>query len=319
MKQKSIKNKKIYKYISILVLLALLATSIPLTIAGFSQGSTLNMDNASAEDKRIASEISNETGVTIDEVFKLKTNQRTWNDVLRMIKNSNSKNQTGLKDERDKLLLDSGLTEDVVKDLKADGFTDDNINEVKMLVDRVVMQLSDIVQENSTKIEAPKVDITVDNDKSEDISSYEKLSKQIDVKKAIYFALKLSKDYGSYELALDEYLYSLQLDLDLNDYLKDKEAYLKKRDEKKANLSEQDKLTVSKIEEKALQVLQADEDKNKEADATVNIKPDTNNSSTDMKDTDLPELPQANPKDNKPQNPTDDVMNEIKSINPIDK
>lgn len=55
------------------------------------------MANASAEDKRIASEISNETGVSIEEVFQLKSYGRSWNEVLNILKNRST---LGLKSER---------------------------------------------------------------------------------------------------------------------------------------------------------------------------------------------------------------------------
>jgi len=334
---------KHYKFVAILLAAVILLSSIPLTIWGFGDKST--MDNASSEDKRIASEISNETGVSIEEVFLLKSNGRSWNEVLSVLKNKSNLGANSEKNNRDDLLLNSGLDEEFIAKLKKEGFSEENITEVKMLEERVAFQLQEIIsgnqanqvtqeiqitqatqankynKSNQVNIEEPKVDISDSNKEINDISAYEELYKKIDIKNAVYFMLKLKEDFGSYEEVFDEYLYSLQADLDLNDYIKDKEAYTKSKDEKKLLLDEQKVITLEKIEEKSIEKIQKD-NKNIENEVLAQQNDKTINtaaSDSGAKDKNsLPDVPKPANEGIKPKNPTDEIMNEIKEINPIE-
>ena len=311
------RQKKAYqKVCAVVVLIALLATSIPFTITLLAEKSTLTMENASSEDKRIATEISNETGLSVDKVFNYKTNGRSWNDVMKLIKTNASVDESSQKSDRDKTLLSSGTDDEFIKKLQEEGFTDESINEVKMLVDRVLQQIKDIISDSKIK----SIYVTADtSDDKEEISKYEKLSEQINTQNAIYFTLKLKSDFGSYEQALDEYLYSLQLELDLNDYIKDKNAYSDKVAEKKLYINDEQKITVAKIDEKALQILQNELTKENTPDKTVTDINKITDEKNKLVDNNLPELPQADVKDVRPKNPTEQVMNEIKQINPMAK
>ena len=344
-----------YKFVAIVLAAVILSTSIPFTISSFGEKSTITMDNASSEDKRIASEISNQTGVSIEEVFLLKSKGRSWNQVLSSLKNKSNLSSNSEKNDRDKFLLNSGLDEDFIAKLKKEGFSEENITEVKMLEERVVFQLKEITsgsqanqvmqgsqiistpqvnKSNQASIQEPKVNINAstsnncnnkndsDNNNSghNDISAYEGLSKKIDIKNAMYFMLKLKADFGSYEKAFDEYLYSLQADLDLNDYIKDKKAYLKSKEEKKLLLDEQKVITLEKIEEKAIEKIQKD-NKNIESEmSTQKNDKSVNTAASDSVTQDkssLPDVPNPNSENVKPKNPTDEIMNEINEINPI--
>ncbi|MHB8064385.1 MAG: hypothetical protein ACYDG2_17430, partial [Ruminiclostridium sp.] len=215
---------------------------------------------------------------------------------------------------------------------------------VKMLEERVAFQLQEITsgsqanhvsqesqitqamqadkynKSNQVNIEMPKANISGSNKKIDDIadiSAYEELAKKIDIKNAVYFMLKLKADFGSYEKVFDEYLYSLQADLDLNDYIKDKKAYLKKKEEKNLSLYEQKVITLEKIEEKSIEMLQ--KDTRSIVDEVLepkNNKSPNNNVNEDKSP--LPDVPRVEAEDVKPKNPTDEVMNEIKEINPIE-
>ncbi len=340
-----IKSKK-YKLVALILALVILSTSIPLTIWGIGNGKTnsITADNASSEDKRIASEISNETGVSIEEVFELKSYGRSWNEVLTFLRNKSTLGENSKKNDRDDLLLNSGLDEEYIKKLKKEGFTEDEISEVKLIEERVIFQLEEITSKTKTNPLNPpnaaglpnpsKPSVTSTNppnktdtdklsfdggnmDSAGDVTTYQKLYKKIDIKNAIYFMLKLKADFGGYEKVFDEYLFSLQADLDLNDYINDKEAYLKSRDEKKLLLDERNVITLEKIEAKSIEKIQTEDN---ESDLTSNQNQTVDKNLSEMKPKEtspLPDVPKPDSGDVKPKNPTDEIMNEINEINPI--
>lgn len=322
------KSKK-YKILALLLALVILSTSIPLTIWGIDsrKSNSITLDNAGSEDKRIASEISNETGVSIDEVFELKSYGRSWNEVLTFLRHKSTLGENSKKSDRDDLLLESGLDEEFIKKLKKEGFTEEEITEVKLIEERVIFQLEEITLKTkitplnpSTKQgDADKLYINGGNtDSDDDISAYQTIYEKIDIENAIYFMLKLKPDFESYEKAFNEYLFSLQADLDLNDYIKDKEAYLKSRDEKKLLLNDQKVINLEKIEAKSIEKIQTEE-KQSDLPRNNNKTADKNSSEvTDKETSPLPDIPKPNSVDVKPKNPTDEIMKEINGINPIE-
>ncbi len=345
-----VKNSKKYKIVALILALVLITTTIPLTILGIDnlKPDTITVDNASSEDKRIASEISNETGVSIEEVFELKSYGRSWNEVLTFLRNKSTLGESSNKNKRDDLLLNAGLDEEYMKKLKKEGFTEDEISEAKLLEERVIFQLEEITskteanQLNSSGTTGlpnlPKPSVNSENkinptnqtdtgklafdvgntDSNADITMYQKLYEKIDIKNAIYFMLKLKADFGSCEKAFDEYLFSLQADIDLNDYIKDKEAYLKNRDEKKLLLDDRNVITLEKIEAKSIEKIQTD-DRDNDLISNQSQAADKSLSEETPKETSpLPDVPKPNSVDVKPKNPTDEIMNEINGINPLE-
>lgn len=100
---------KYYKTIAAALAVLLLLTAIPMSFLKFGGESVKAIDNASSEDKRIASEISNQTGMDIEQVYKMKRNGRTWNEVLADLKNRYYIGTDNEKSNRDSLLLNSLL------------------------------------------------------------------------------------------------------------------------------------------------------------------------------------------------------------------
>ena len=312
---------KKYKILALILALVLISTSIPLTILGMEnmKANSITYENASSEDKRIASEISNETGFSIEEVFSYKIPGRTWNEVLSILKTTSHSSDTGLKSDRDSTLLNYGLDEDFIQHLKKEGFTEQEIIDTKILEERVMLQLLEITSTSGIpedEVEILKTDTEIKFSDKEDLTSYKDLTEKIDIKKAVYFMLKLKSEFGSYEKVFDEYLYSIQLGIDLHEYISDKESYLKKKDDKKSSLSELKVITLEKIEEKSIEILQKDNfDSTQEVSAPKNDKSADNVVSADKSP--LPEVPKVKVEDVKPKSPTDEVMNEIKEINPV--
>lgn len=316
---------KHHKILAILLAAVILSTSIPLTIWGIGERNTITMENASEEDKRIASEISNETGAGIEEVLELKSYGRSWNEVLNILKNRSALGSKSEKNNRNDLLINSGLDEDFTAKLKKEGFSEQEILDAKLLEERVIFQLQEITlegQANQVKIEQPAADNAIKVTGYENIAAYEELYKKINIEDAIYFMLKLKNEFGSYEKVFDEYLFSLQAELDLNEYIKDKEAYAKSRNEKELLIGHEKIITLEKIEEKSIENMQKKNNDSEDqlltqGNKTTNKQAEAAGNSMQGKSP-LPDVPKPADGDIKPKNPTDEIMNEIKSINPLE-
>ncbi|PYG87919.1 hypothetical protein LY28_01629 [Ruminiclostridium sufflavum DSM 19573] len=316
------KSIKKYRLAALLLAAVMLLTAVPLTIRGTGGSSNLTMENAKEEDKRIASEISNETGFSVEEIFELKSKGRTWNDVLRVLKTDTNLSGKKDKDKREDLLLNSGLDEEFLQRLKKEGFSEEDITEARMLEERAVFQLQEIEagSGSGTKTEKPSANALIEEKDSDDIDKYKELLEKINIEDAVYFMLKLKAEFGSCEKVFDEYLYSLQAGLDLNEYIKDSKAYLKNKEEKKPLLEEQKVITLEKIEQKAIEKIQGE---SLEKDSTDNLPQKDRTAEEDKEEkaqgkSPLPDVPKPSAGDVKPQNPTDEIMNEIKGISPID-
>lgn len=339
------KKSKKYKVIALILALVVLSTSIPLTIWGIGsrKSNAITSDNASSEDKRIASEISNETGVSISEVFEIKSYGRSWNEVLTLLRHKSTLGENGEKNKRDALLLNSGLDEEFVKKLKKEGFSEKAITEVKLIEERVVFQLEEITSRNKANSNHPELPESQASPNSaeqtglpsaqnkpngdkpgidggntaseEDIAAYQTLYNKLDIKNAIYFMLKLENVFGGYDKVFDEYLFSLQAELDLNACIKDKAAYMKSRDEKKLLLDERKIITLEKIEEKSIEKSQTEDKENNPISGSSQAA--DKKSSEAVEKSPLPDVPKPDSGAVKPKNPTDEIMNEIDEINPI--
>ncbi len=314
-----IKVKK-HKTVALALAVAIFLTSISLVYSSFGEKDRNTFKDASTEDRRIASEISNETGVAVDQVFDLKIHGRSWEKVLEILKTRVNSKEKSNKAQMQNTLVNSGLDEDFLKKLKKEGFPDESITQVKMLEERVVFQLQEISadsSENQIKVDKPDTDFI--KVKDDDKRTFAELTKKIDIKDAVYFMLKLEKAFGSYEKVFDEYMLALQLDIDLNEYIKDRKSYEKKRDEKKLLLDEKDTITLEKIEAKSIELLQ----KNNKSDDSGLLEKEAAksdiNKNGDGDKSQLPDIPHVEVENIKPQNPTDEVMNEIKEINPMNK
>jgi len=307
------KLKKPYtKILVILIIFALLLPTVIVTsnILPKSNAKAANVINK--DDRKIAEEISNMTGVKIEEVMKLKNNSNSWNEVLNRLKNQKTNAQAD-KDARSTVLAQNGLDDDFFKKLTAEGFKNEEITEVKMLVERVMFELEQITaSSNMTEKELPSPAVESNTKDEEDASAFSELLSKMDTKTAVYLLLKLNKDFGSNENAFDEYLLSLQIDVDLKKYVIDKDSYEKEKSEKSVGLDTSKIITLSRIEEKMLKTLH-NESTNpinkgvKEAESTGVEGPSAAvNESPKLA---LPDVEPANPK-----NPTDDVMKDVNEI-----
>ncbi|OPX46463.1 hypothetical protein CLHUN_02820 [Ruminiclostridium hungatei] len=310
-----------FKFIALILAAVVLITSVPLAFWGFGKKDANAMNSASQEDKRIATEISNETGFSVEEVFNYKIAGRSWSQVLDILRTTSRLTDAGGKSDKNSVLLSNGLDDEFISKLKKEGFSQQQIIDAKMLAERVALQLQDIASYNARTQAKPAEAPGADNNESnkDKIEAYAELAKKIDYKNAIYFMLKLKSDFGSYESALDEYLCSLQLELDMEEYIKDKKAYLDKKEDKSLLLNGKEIITLRKIEEKNIEILQKDNmEVQSEIFPSLDKKAGEQHAAQDSRNP-LPDVPQADAGAVKPKNPTAEVMDEINKINPVGK
>lgn len=322
-----------FRFIALILAAVVLLTSVPLVFHGFGRQAANAVNSASQEDRRIATEISNETGFSVEEVFNYKLAGRSWSQVLDILRTTSHIADAGGKSDKNSVLLSNGLDDDFISKLKKEGFSQQQIIDAKMLAERVTLQLQDIDSNNARSqakpVEAPgaagQADQKVlEEDNKDNIEAYAQLSKKIDFRNAIYFMLKLKSDFGSYEGAFDEYLCSLQLELDIEEYIKDRKTYLDKKEDKSLMSDGKKIITLQKIEEKNIEILQRDNMK-----AQSEIFPSLDKraggqaaqiaQTAEDRPNPLPEAPRVEAGAVKPKNPTDEVMDEINKINPVGK
>lgn len=308
---------KYYRSFAIALIIAMMFSTIGVVQGAFAdkkQTTAHTIEQLTSQDKEIINEISNMTGVKAEEIIKLKTSSNTWNDVLDKLKSSSGKDNQDAALERSTLLAESGLEIDYIKKLKNEGFADNKIIEAKSLVNRVTSQLKQILddkQEIPTKL-ANGLDQQDAN--KQEFDAYKELAGKIDLKTAVELLLKLEKDFGSMEKVFDEYLLSLQIGVDLKDYLIDKKAYEKLKSEQSTKFDLNKMITMATIEAKVLQLLQNESISNKNTlPAAPNKQADPNNVVTDGKE-EIPASPLPDVQNPKPSNPMEDLMKEVNDL-----
>ena len=307
------------RYAAVLVGLALI---LPILSAANNQ---MPMPEAKADiqsdeqDERIAADISNMTGVEKEKILALKKDGKTWNQLLEQLTGENAAGGQGDKEKRNDFLARDTIGEEAAARLREEGFTDDEIMQATLPVERVIFQLQDITSDMGQQREIPKPEVeppsSAVNTPREDSSAYAELLNKIDVNTAVSLMLRLEQAFGSVEKVLDEYLYALQIGINLEQYMTDQKEYHKQKQEKSMGIDLQTIITIAKIEEKMLekmrQINEKEEDPQLKIETTPAVhKPEAPNP--------LPDVPNPKAEDIKPQNPAEQIMNEIKAINPME-
>lgn len=300
-----LRNRSISRYIAMLMIVSMVAVSIVTISTGAididkKEETTIKNND---EDKATASQISNVTGVSIEKIYELKNQGKTWNEIMDELKN-NGTNKVNIE-KRDKSLLESGLDKRFINTLINQGYKEEEILEAKLLVERVIFQLNEIAKKNE-KILEPL--LSAKDLEENDIEKYRALLEKINLEEAVKITLALKEDFDSDKKALNEYLYSLQLDIDIEKYLTNKEEYEKEKKEKSIGIDINTIITLSKIEEKLLEMLQ-EKTKDKES-----LEGESNPLEELEDNTETPQLPNPNIIDTKPKDPLEDVMKEINDI-----
>ena len=300
--------KKYKHYIAVILGIALIAPMLMINSSGIEMRKN---NEKSEEDLRVASEISNMTGMEIEEILEIKAQGRTWNEVIEILK-ANGKIADDTNNEiRNTILMSAGISEETLRKLKEAGYKEEEIMNVKLLIERVVFQLAEIAKAEDMDIANPKVQLSND---IEDIDIYINILNKIDLEKHIFTLLMLQRELESVDMAIDEYLCALQLDLNLEKYFESKESYLKEKSEKTIGYGYENILTMLKIEETMMENLQRYNEINQQAiEKQIEDKDgflfETENSTT-------PEIPYPKIESIKVINPNEEIMKELESINP---
>lgn len=265
-----IMRKRLYSAMPILVVLAILLV----------QANLHRVENViSARDERTALKLGQINGEDQEGLLQKRVDGMTWNEIASRYAVPETSPNRILSAETEQALLKKG-------------YTKERIQEVVWQMDRLWSALSEIIMK-------PSVETYVKEQENE-LESYQKLYESINYDEGIPLVLEIAQVLEGIEQALDEYLISLQLDLDLKLYLEDKEQYEQKKMEKKI-LYQKDLLTLSTIFSKQRDQMQTNTEKNGQ--------PPFQTSTTQPPKSKDSKVDQMKPKD-----PLEDLQKEIETI-----
>lgn len=274
---------------------------------------------ADSGDEQVACDISNITGVKTEILLSERNKGKAWNEILEDLRQG-AYEKGADSGQRENALSQSGIGESELDKLKSEGFDDDEIQQARLLVERVAFQLREITAGDTGIDTSPGVNSSVESG-NEGMEKYREITSEFDLSVCLNLILKLQEDFGSMEQALDEYLFCLQAGLDLTLYIADKEEYLKLREEKNALINSNEIITTVKIEEKMLESLR----KRNEAGAdsgtgtTAALPGADSGEAMEIQGADVP-APDADITGLKniiPENPADALRNEIDILDPM--
>lgn len=312
--------KKNVKIMAVFLTIIMLVSILAFAVEGFNltpirantQVTAIDSDN-----KRIAGDISNITGVDIEEVLAIKNSGKSWNEVLDKLKSGNYQKGSSIS-QRENLLTQTGIVESDLRMLKEEGFNDDELQQAKLLVERMIFQLQEITANENSAVDVTGPGKTVNNE-IEDLQKFRDIAARIDIRECLYLVLKLQNEFGSLEKALDEYLFSLQAEIDLALCVADREEYFKQREEKNKEMDLQSIITASKIEDKMLDLLGQKKNINSigtngtNAEVSQGVMQDDASKDISI----LPDIPIPETGGIKPENPADRIRNEINVLDPM--
>jgi len=298
------KKKIVYRYIALVVAVVVLASSLTILLSAGIVGSynagAVNQYEIIDSDRKMAEDISDITGISVYKLLEMRESSASWNDVMEKIQQD---------DTTDIDISDSELTK------LTEGFSKEDIDYANALVSRVVFNLREInAKSDSAAVSVPNPNDleTADNNDDYDFKS---LDSSFRKNLAIYLILALKDSFGSMELVLDEYLYCLQVGVDLRLCVTNREEYDKQIAEKSGQLLKSNAITVAIIEEKMLSVFSANVTEEIIGDAAGSSAPQ-NDGDAEANNMQLPTAPAVeanipvieNPM---PKDPAAEVYNEI--------
>jgi len=256
-------------------------------------------------DKKMANDIADMSGLSVNEILRIKSSKENWNGVIESIK-------TGSYLEESYGLISEKMSDEKFQEkLDYRNFSDDEINEAKSLIEQFIFNLSEVIRNDiHNSVSANPETVTLEKDR-DDIEKYSRLEKAFDKNKAVYLTLSLKNQFGSIHIVLDEYIYSLQIEVDLEIALNARDEYDKQVLEKAMNLSREKAISISVIEEKMLEALQGNKDS-----LMLNNSPTlVNDFENELKKHNLDMSGTNSANDIRPRDPTADIQDEINMIN----
>lgn len=302
------------KGIAVVLAVCVMITMVPMFV-GYP--SHLPILAANSNERKMAADISSSTGVDVDKILTLRKDGKSWNEILEELKGKGGSTED--RNQMDKLLTEEALGEKDVKMLLGAGFTKEEIQQATLIAERIQFQLQEITSSNGNETisavkEMPETgEVTSENGDSTAV--YKELEEKLNIKNAITLMLKLKAAFGSMEQVMDEYLYSLQVDINLEDYLTDRQAYQKKKNDKNLEAGNKKIITMSDIENEMLKTIQQSNVNNDTKEVTDSgSKPSDN---LGWKADDKPKSPLPEVTDVTPRDPGEDILEEIQQINPL--
>lgn len=312
-------KKRYGRITALLVTIIMLLSMLTGVSGGFTDIETDKRAVAATEnDNNIINDICNLTGASVEEVLKLRSEGKNWDEIMEYLKNKAAKEQDGKREADTPEGL--GLDKELIEKLKAEGFKEDSITEARMLVERVQFQLEEILSAQDESVIIPEAEKTVlpveesTENKEADQESYRKLAGEIQTGTAVYLMLKLEKEFGSIEAVLDEYLLSLQLGIKLEDYQQDKESYEKNKSEKLLGIVQQSLITLSKIESKMLEAIQSTNKKANVQNESNSLPGASDPRPSVLADNPVPTPPVPEVNETRVISPAEEVLREINGI-----
>lgn len=296
-------GKKQKRFISIILTASLLAATA-VTVTGVGALTAKNISDAatakhqaSEADRKMAQDISDVTGVSTATLLNMKTNQNSWNDVLQKVQDG------GVETAQD-------MTEEELSALTAEQ-PEEDVEEVSALAERVVFNLQEIVAKQSMQNIQETVEVQVPGaEDSETEYDFETLAAQFQKNRSIYLTLLLKDEFGSFEQTMDEYLYSLQVEVDFSLCLADRESYDEEIAQASAQLMRSDAITVSLIEQTMLELLNAKEETAENASDSDHV------STPDVPDVAVPDMDAGLSENITPSTPEIETNPDIPSVRP---
>lgn len=273
---------------------------------------------SSSDDQSIAADLSNLTGVASERILEMKAAGQSWNGILEQLKDEGVDTEIDDREARGRQLLETTLGEDAVRRLAADGYAESDIWNAEMLAERVASQLKELTE--SAESLAPVAPLPTaasegEDDEDEFQSELRAVSERFDLEAAVTLMLVLQSDFGSFEAVLDEYLLSLQLGIDLNDYAEAKDEYEEQKASKRAELASGLTITLSELDRRVLERITKQNDAMKDK---VVAAPQVSfaGALASEEDSPLPDVPNPAVEDVKPRNPAAAIEAELDRLNP---
>jgi len=312
-----------WRITAIVIALALIAQlSIWATGEDFKRTKALGDGNDGQEPgtMQIAADISNMSGVPVDEVLRLRQAGLSWDETLERLKNADGKTGDG-RAMRQERLSGSGMGEEAMASLSLLGYSDLQIAEAKLIAERVGRQIAELA-EPSMLAAAPEPEPAtalsgnLPNDDESRQAVYRELAERFALEEAVRTILTLAEKLGGYEPALDEYIQALQLDLDIHLLSTDEQAYAEQKEQAMIGMRPDELIRLHDIELDLLDRIRSDGNAVDDM-----LQPDQSSAGMgeafeQMDDDPMPDVPMPVIEDVRPVNPTQAILDEIAAINP---
>ncbi len=219
-----IKKKSVYRIIA-LVLVGVFVVPIFMNQAVMREIDDSEMTNA-GEEQLLTEQIGNMTGASTKEIEELRRQGYGWTEVLEK-----------LQDQRDGMNLDDGVTEDGAyeKILIAQGVELSAIQDAKMAIANVSMLIDEILQseDGGAVVEANIVkagpDTGIAQNEEEKLEECRRIANRLDEDYLLYLIFQLQDVLPDMNSVINEYLYALQVDIDIALAIEDYDAYLEEK------------------------------------------------------------------------------------------